>query len=269
MTEDPDHIVVSYSGGIASFAAAARCVETYGADRVTLVFADTLIEDEDLYRFLRQGAEALGSDLVWLQDGRTPWDVFRDERYIGNSRKAPCSRVLKTRQVKRWLDDTCDPDRTALAAGLSLDEYERLPRMAAKYPKWRVTAPLCWRPAWTRPDIWSALERYDLAAPRLYAMGFPHNNCGGFCVRSGQEQFAHLYRHFPDRYLWHESEMERVQAEIPGARPFLREQRAGELRYLTLREWRERLEAAPGLALEGATSQPGCGCFIDDDEDEA
>ena len=40
--------IVSLSGGSASAVAADRVIERYGSDSVTLWFADTLWEDEDL-----------------------------------------------------------------------------------------------------------------------------------------------------------------------------------------------------------------------------
>ena len=43
--------IVSFSGGMGSFAEAKSCVDKYGKENVTLLFADTLMEDEDLYRF--------------------------------------------------------------------------------------------------------------------------------------------------------------------------------------------------------------------------
>lgn len=44
--------VVSFSGGVSSWAAAKRLRETVPASDMILLFADTKIEDEDTYRFL-------------------------------------------------------------------------------------------------------------------------------------------------------------------------------------------------------------------------
>ena len=44
--------IVSLSGGSASAVAADRVLKEYGSENVTLWFADTLWEDDDLYRFL-------------------------------------------------------------------------------------------------------------------------------------------------------------------------------------------------------------------------
>ena len=68
--------VVMYSGGVGSWAAAKRLPP----EDMTLLFADTKIEDEDLYRFLDESAKNVGAPLVKVQDGRTPWEVFKDKR---------------------------------------------------------------------------------------------------------------------------------------------------------------------------------------------
>jgi len=259
------HYVISYSGGKASFAAAARAVEYAGASSVTLIFGDTLIEDEDLYRFLREGADALGARLVWLQDGRTPWDVFRDRRFIGNSRIAPFSHQLKTKQVRAWMEANCDPADTVLCLGIDSDEYERIERAQRNWGKWTVDAPLCWRPWWGSEDVDKTLERYGLRQPRLYDHGFLHNNCGGFCVRGGKGQHAALLEQMPERYRYHEQHEQELLVEIPTTRPFLREVVDGEQRYITMRDLRERTEAEPQQA-DLFSMGGGCGCFVDDEE---
>jgi len=50
------HHVVQYSGGAGSWAAAMRVAEQHGTDGLTLLFEDTLIEDQDTYRFLIEAA---------------------------------------------------------------------------------------------------------------------------------------------------------------------------------------------------------------------
>ncbi|MFC0213886.1 hypothetical protein ACFFK0_15755 [Paenibacillus chartarius] len=53
--------VVMYSGGIGSWAVAKRVVQQFGSDRLALLFADTRMEDEDLYRFLEESAQEIGA----------------------------------------------------------------------------------------------------------------------------------------------------------------------------------------------------------------
>ncbi|MFF5085359.1 tyrosine-type recombinase/integrase [Actinoplanes sp. NPDC000266] len=83
--------VVQYSGGIGSWATAVRVAERYGASDLVLLAANTKVEDPDLWRFVADSAALLGVNPVVVADGRTPWQVFADERFLGNSRIAPCS----------------------------------------------------------------------------------------------------------------------------------------------------------------------------------
>jgi len=78
--------IVMYSGGCLSWAAAMRTIERHGRDNVRLLFTDTRMEDEDLYRFLDESEKQLGVELVRIADGRNPWEVFKDRRMIGNTR---------------------------------------------------------------------------------------------------------------------------------------------------------------------------------------
>ena len=68
------------SGGACSFWAAERVVSAHGTKDTTLLFADVLIEDEDLYRFIDEAAADVGAPLVTIADGRTIWELFRDVR---------------------------------------------------------------------------------------------------------------------------------------------------------------------------------------------
>jgi len=120
--------VVMYSGGIGSWAAAKRIVQQAGKENMVLLWADTRIEDEDLYRFLDETIQELGIKLIRLADGRTPWQVFRDERYIGNSRVDPCSKILKRNLCFRWLEQHCKPEETIVYLGIDWTEIHRFER---------------------------------------------------------------------------------------------------------------------------------------------
>ena len=74
--------IVQYSGGICSFFAAKRVVEKYGKENVILLFCDTLIEDEDLYRFIQETTDYLKCEFVRVADGRTPFQVYKDEKFL-------------------------------------------------------------------------------------------------------------------------------------------------------------------------------------------
>ena len=84
-----ENLIVSFSGGVGSAATALTAFE-HGLE-FECVFADTMIEDEDLHRFMDDVAAVIGQTIVKLSCGMTPWDVFRKVKYIGNTRTAHCS----------------------------------------------------------------------------------------------------------------------------------------------------------------------------------
>jgi hypothetical protein len=84
--------VVQYSGGIGSWATAMRVAQRHGTDGLVLLAADTKVEDPDLWRFVTDSAAHLGVEPVVVTDGRTPWQVFADQRFLVLSPKRQVSR---------------------------------------------------------------------------------------------------------------------------------------------------------------------------------
>lgn len=250
---------ISFSGGLGSGISALVAHEK-GLD-FNLIFADTLIEDEDLYRFNDDIARAVGKTVITLKDGRTPWDVYIDKRWIGNTRTAHCSTELKTKPVMNWLAENASSE-DPLVLGMDMSELDRIERASRNWAPRPVVSLLNEFQVW-RPEYDLILNRYGIKKPRLYSQGYEHNNCGGFCCKAGLVQFERLYRTNPERYAYHEAEMERALAEIGNtARPFLRKVNKGETEYLSLRNFRHQLEAGTAeLPMFDAT---GCGCFTDE-----
>lgn len=257
--------VVFFSGGFGSWAAAARLRAELGPDiPITLLFTDTLIEDQDLYRFLWEATDHVGGNLVWIAEGRTPWEVFRKERMMGNTRHDPCSKILKRQLSRRWVEDNCDPAQTTLYVGISWDESHRFDRIQPRWAPFTVRAPMC-EPPFELLDTDARLAMMrdaGLEPPRLYTMGFPHNNCGGFCVKAGQAHFALLLKHFPERYRKHEQAEQDFRQWIDKDVAILRDRRGGTTKPLTMAMLRHRIEGEQGI---DSDDWGGCGCFSGDD----
>lgn len=187
---------------------------------------------------------------------------FVDRKYIGNSRTAHCSAVLKTDLIEAHLDTFADPN-DAIVIGFSFDEDERQARAVKR-----------WAPRPVRSLIaehrlsGGAVEdlvcgKYGIRKPRLYDMGFVHNNCGGMCVRGGQGQFALLLDKRPALYARHEQRNEWAKKMIgETAGGFIRVKRDGVTEYLSMKEFRERVES--GALVPARYEMGGCGCFTDD-----
>jgi 3'-phosphoadenosine 5'-phosphosulfate sulfotransferase (PAPS reductase)/FAD synthetase len=251
--------VVSFSGGVSSWAAAKRLRQTVPATDMVLLFADTKIEDEDAYRFLVQASANLGVPLTCIAEGRTPWEIFRDVRFIGNSRVDPCSRILKREFIKAWLAQHA-PDAVSVV-GFNGGEENRLERYCRLVAPRRAIAPLCDPPSLDKEDVQDWAKAEGLRVPRLYELGFKTNNCGGFCVKAGIGQYALLHRTMPERYKTHEAEEESMR-DLLGDVSILRDRRGGTVKPLPLRELRRRLEAQEEP--DGFGGQ-NCACFDPED----
>lgn len=266
LNADETKHVVMFSGGIGSWAAAKRVAKWYGTNRLVLLFADTLIEDEDLYRFIKEAAANVGGEFVRVADGRTPWQVFNDVGFMGNSRVDPCSKLLKRDLLDRWVELNCDPLRTVCYVGVDWTEEHRIKRLAARKAEkgWTYTAPMCEAPYRSKQFMLGQLKKEGIKPPRLYEMGFAHNNCGGFCVKSGQAAFANLLAHFPERYLEHEQQEELFRAKR-GDYSIMKDRRNKTTNPLPMKVFRERIQGGSGF---DKFDVGGCGCAIDDGEEE-
>ncbi|WP_188069026.1 hypothetical protein [Brevibacillus brevis] len=252
--------VVMYSGGIGSWAAAKRVIAQHGKENVILLFTDTLIEDEDLYRFIDETVEETGCDYVRLAEGRTPWEIFKHKRFIGNSRIAQCSHMLKQEPARKWVEENFSPDNCILYLGIDWTETHRIPSVIKNWVPYKVEFPMAHEPYLDKSEMIAELELIGIKQPRLYEMGFAHNNCGGFCVRAGQGHFARLLREMPERFAEHEAKEEEMRLYLGKDVSILKRVRNGRKQTYTLRQLREDIEANQQIDMFDIG---GCGCFVD------
>ncbi|GLX06721.1 hypothetical protein [Microbispora sp. NBRC 16548] len=238
----PEKHVVQMSGGIGSFWAAKRVAERHGTKHLTLLFADTLAEDEDLYRFLTDACAHLDVELTVVKDGRDPWEVFLYEHFLGNSRLAPCSKRLKQIPCRKWLEANCDPAHTVVYVGIDDGETRRIPGVEKGWDGWTVEFPMADEPYWSKERMLAECEALGIEVPLLYRLGYEHNNCSGMCVRAGQRQWLRTLVTFPDRYAQAEAREQEFRDRFGKDVAILRETVRGERRPLTLAELRRRAE---------------------------
>lgn len=314
-------IISMFSGGGCSWAATKRHTATHGRDGLILLFADTLIEDEDTYRFVIEGAAdifglaggaiddlkrralavpAVEDDcweercrqlaglrdaamraipgLVWIADGRSPWQTFVDRKFIGNNRVDPCSELLKRKLMDAWRDGHCEKGATTLVFGLDWSERGRIEGKTVKgewkpghrqrmiAAGWQPTYPMDEKPYLTKDEILAWIRSEGIAVPRLYDLGFAHGNCGGYCCKMGLGQASHLLDVMPKRFAWHEQEERKAREAIgPSAIPALRFRSDGRSRRLTMEDFR-RLKQEQGLLFDSHGWGCGGGCAIDGGE---
>lgn len=253
--------IVNFSGGLCSFWAAMRVKDRHGTENMVLLFADTLIEDADLYAFNEQASAIIGVPITRIAVGLTPWQLFRQEGLIGNSRYPICSVYLKREPLDAWRRDNAkdelgqaqgalwDDGRPGgvLYVGFDWTEENRLADIRREKPTWRIEAPMTESPYWDKCRMQREAEKLGLKIPRLYELGFPHNNCGGCCVRAGISHWVHLLRVLPDRFMQWEREERETAADFVhrGIEPYsiLKDRRGGTFKSLWLSDLRARVES--------------------------
>jgi len=298
--------ILHLSGGITSHAAGQR-LRDVGHD-FRMVFADTIIEDNDTYRFLIEGSAHLSgvlkSDieyllalartlpelesgtrefraetllarkrslselrmrtaliipaLTWLCDGRTPFEVFRDVRYLGNSRVDPCSKILKRDMLHRWAGDPRADESAIHCFGLDWTEPKRVRRFSRAMAPRNVAFPLGDSPFMTKVEVIESVRASGIEPPRLYYYGFPHGNCGGGCIKFGQKQAAILLRTRPKYFGWWADEEQDMREFLDRDIAILRDRRIGHEGPLPLRVLQKRIEDGAGCDLFDVGS---CNCF--------
>ena len=258
--------LVMFSGGAGSWATAMRVRERHPQARIRLIFADTMIEDEDTYRFLHEAAALVeGAELEILREGRDVWQVFFDERYLGNSRLDPCSKILKRQLIRKWIEEEYpNPDDCVVSIGIDWSEEHRFTKAIPYWDPYVVEAPLTEPPYLDKDDIHAALESHGVAKQRLYELGFPHANCGGFCVKSGMAHFKLLLQTMPERYAYHEQREQELRDYLDKDVAILRSRAGGVITPITLRQFREQIEADENDLDKDEWG--GCGCFTPDSE---
>lgn len=255
--------IISYSGGAGSAITAKIICDKYGKENVTLLFADTKVESKDQYRFTQDVIKFIGCEFISISDGRTPWEVFNDVRFIGNTRIDPCSRILKRDLIRDYLNKNYDPSCVTIWIGIDASESHRLAPVVSK------NLPFVYRSILIEEDIFlSPAQKIawcvdnNIKPSIMYEMGFSHDNCGGFCVKAGLGQFKKLFELLPEVYEYNEKEEQTAMYKNPNLRPFLRKTINGKLTYITMKEYRESYLETNNVTDDESMEFGGCGCAL-------
>ena len=239
--------VVSFSTGLSSALTVERVYQRYGAENMVVVFMDTLIEDDDNYRFQREMYrrwESCGIPIEYLREGRTPYEVAEDQNMIPNQRVAPCTGKLKIEPFRRWLKEQTKP--LTIHLGFDFSEVDRCAAVERNYEALghSVDFPLLWRPLEFRTYPQVCRDDWGVEPPRMYGQGYSHANCGGVCVKQGWGDWIRTLINYPERYAKAEAWEERMRDHpVRQHYAILRAQSGGTVSPKTLRQLREEHEA--------------------------
>lgn len=236
---------------------------TFKKENVMAVFCDTLAEDGDLYRFLEDIENKFDIKIIRLCYGKTPMELAFEENFLYNSRVANCSKKLKSRIFNNWLKENFKEDECILYLGIDFTEIHRCEAIIRNYKPYKVEFPMCQQPYLYKHEMIEMLKEDGIDIPRIYKLGFQHNNCKGFCFKAGIGHYKNLYE--KDRILYFECENkeQRIREKLGKDVSILK--RKG--KPFTLKQLRETLENQPGqLSLFECQDIGGCGCFVEGEE---
>lgn len=211
--------VIFFSGGKSSFTVANWVKEKFPNDNIVLYFTDTNWEDEDLYRFIDEASDKLKLPMLTHSKGLNPVQLMFKQKVLYNSRIGNCSKILKMKvaadflkkgilpPVVEWrnaeyLKQELNPleedfkENTTLYFGIAWDESHRENPIKKNWQPFKVIMPLIDEVI----DNEEVLKKYNIKRPRLYDLGFTHNNCKGRCVKAGQAHFKNLYTKSPELF---------------------------------------------------------------------
>lgn len=178
-----------------------------------------IYEDRDtrkeMLEKLRVDFTRLVPNFDWISSNMDIWDLFQKSKYIGNGRIAVCSSELKQKASRKVTIKDFNPTDTTLYFGIDWTESHRTKGIEKGCSKYNCKFPLVEDLSFNKADMFKLMESKGIDVPFLYAKGFPHNNCGGFCVRMGQGGFAYLMDNYNEMFQFHKK-MESETRDIIG-----------------------------------------------------
>jgi hypothetical protein len=209
--------IIFFSGGLSSFTVADFVKEQYPNDNIVLFFTDTLIENSDLYRFIKEVSDKLELPMLTHSMGLTPIQLMFEQKVVFNNRIGNCSKYLKMKVAADYLKKGIVPaieywrnqqylkqedfitDAT-LYFGIDFKEAHRIVGIEKNWSNPNSAKPF--KVSFPLVDYFidneSVLAKWDIEIPLLYKYGFSHNNCNGMCVKAGLSHYKRLRSKMPE-----------------------------------------------------------------------
>lgn len=205
--------IIFFSGGKSSFSVADWVKTNFPEDNIVLYFTDTNWEDPDLYRFIHEASDKLKLPLLTHSMGINPIQLMFQKRVVFNNLIGECSKVLKIKvsrdflkkgivpKIQKWhnknyLKEEGFREKASLYYGIAFEEMHRSEGIKRNWKDYDVQFPLIDHII-NNDEV---LKKHNIKQPRLYDMGFVHNNCMGRCVKAGQGHYKRLKEEMPDVY---------------------------------------------------------------------
>lgn len=235
--------VAMFSGGLSSAFVLDHIIRQFGRENTVAFHTDTKWEDDDNYRFMGQVIEHRAAQYVYRADGRTPPQVWMDERLLIRNSLAKCSFKLKTELTKKYVEELRGQGiEPILYFGIGQAESDRAVNIAYRYDV-ECQFPLVDNPLTNEYMAAVCESEWGIQIPRMYRLGFSHANCGGRCIKGGHGHFRLLLSTWPERYAEVEKVEKEFRRQVNPNIAILKDRRGGKTKYMTLESFRKRTQA--------------------------
>jgi 3'-phosphoadenosine 5'-phosphosulfate sulfotransferase (PAPS reductase)/FAD synthetase len=185
--------IVWFSCGAASAIAAMYAVKKY--KNCEVVYCDTGGEHESNKKFLLDVENLINKKIVILKNNnyKDHFDVFQQKNFFVKVGFAYCTIELKKKLRLQYqkADDIH-------ILGYTLDEKTRVKRFNKNNPE-LFTDWILIDKGLTKEDCLGILWQKGIKLPKLYDLGYNHNNCIG-CVKGGIGYWNKIKKDFPEQF---------------------------------------------------------------------
>lgn len=220
-------IICWWSGGITSAVACKTALDLFkDKNECRVIMIDTVNEDEDTYRFLRDCQKWYGVSIERISAIKTErvntltgvkynpstatfidigcefeniQDVWIKHKSLNVATGAICSTQLKRRVREKW-QDVNEYDYQIFGFEFDKKECNRALGLHKNHPKAKGIYPLLMM-AYDKDDCLRIVQEAGIEIPKMYQLGFRNNNCFKTgCVQGGVGYWQKMERDFPDKF---------------------------------------------------------------------
>lgn len=204
-------IICWFSSGAAS-AVATKLAIMENAGRWPLIVARCVVREEhpDNDRFADNCEEWFGvpiTNMISEKYNGSIYEVFAKRRYISGNNGAPCTMLLKKRVREEFQLPT-----DAHVFGYCAEEQDRWDSFIDAN-NIKASSPLIDR-GLTHTDTLAMIERAGIELPKMYKLGYQHNNCVGCVKASGQGYWNKIRDDFPAQFDRMAKESRRIGCKL-------------------------------------------------------
>jgi len=169
-------------------------------------------------------------------------------------------------KIDQRLEPADELGRTArIVLGMDrIEDCDRVNRAMVYWTPFRTWFPLDEPPVAFKERIMQQLIDQGVKVPRLYDLGFKHNNCGGFCVKAGLGQIAHFYKMKPGEFTEYERKEQEFRDTINPNVSIFSKVVNGKKQPFTMKQLRESIDAGDKFKFEPSMA---CSCLNPVDAD--